>query len=130
LGLLQANTAYTLTVAIGEREDFTPGTLGSPGIISLLNGTDNTGSLLTSTSGVPAIANTWQDYKTSFITGSSVSGDLTVELSVSGASTFQANFDNVRLTASPTPEPSAYALLGCSLILASLVLRHKQISAR
>jgi len=101
VGALLPNTAYTLTVAIGLREDFTPGVLGSPGIISLINGTDNTGILLASTNGVPATSDTWQDYTVTFITGPAVSGDLTVALSVAGASTYQANFDNVRLTKAP-----------------------------
>jgi hypothetical protein len=56
---------------------------------------------LASTSGVPATSDTWQDYTVSFTTGPSVSGDLTVELSVAGASTYQANFDNVQLTTTP-----------------------------
>jgi len=73
--------------------------LGSPGIISLINGTDNTGALLASTNGIPATTDSWQDNTVSFATGASVSGDLTIELSVAGANTYQANFDNVQLTA-------------------------------
>jgi hypothetical protein len=101
VGALQPNTTYTLTVAIGLNENFTPGNLGSPGIISLINGSNNTGTLLATTNGVPSVPNTWQDYTVTFVTGSSVSGDLTVELSVAGASTYQAEFDNVRLTQGP-----------------------------
>jgi hypothetical protein len=101
VGALQPNTTYTLTVAIGLNENFTPGNLGSPGIISLINGTNDTGTLLATTNGVPSVPNTWQDYTVTFVTGSSVSGDLTVELSVAGASTYQAEFDNVRLTQGP-----------------------------
>jgi hypothetical protein len=101
VGALLPNTTYTLTVAMGLREDFTPGVLGSPGIISLINGTNNAGALLASTSGIPTTPDTWQDYTVSFTTGPSVSGDLTVELSVAGASTYQANFDNVQLTETP-----------------------------
>ncbi len=103
VGALLPNTTYTLTVATGLRSDFTPGNLGSPGIISLINGTDNTGTLLASTNGIPSTPNTWQDNTVTFITGPSVSGDLVVELSVAGASTYQANFDNVRLTKAPAP---------------------------
>jgi len=99
VGALLANTTYTLTVAIGRNPSFGSGSgLGSPGIISLLNGTDNTGTLLARTNGIPDTAGTWQDYNISFTTGASVSGDLTIFLSVAGASTYQANFDNVRLT--------------------------------
>ena len=107
VGALLANTTYTLTVAIGSRIDIQ--TL--PGIISLLNGTDNTGTVLASTNGVPATQNSWQDYTVSFTTGASVSGDLTVELWVdpaltggqvaSGVNNVQGDFDNVRLTVKP-----------------------------
>jgi hypothetical protein len=103
VGPLLPNTIYTLTVAIGLREDFTPGNLGSPGIISLINGVNNNGTVLASTTGVPFTSDTWEDYTVSFTTGGSVSGDLTIELSVAGASTYQANFDNVRLTKTPLP---------------------------
>ena len=105
LGPLQANTTYTLTVAIGRRMDFPnpPGTLGSPGIISLINGTNQNGIVLATTNGIPTAADSWQDYSVTFISGPAVSGDLIVDLSVAGASTYQANFDNVRLTKTPAP---------------------------
>jgi hypothetical protein len=107
VGALLPKTTYTLTVAIGLRGDFGPGSanpgLGSPGIISLINGTDDTGTVLATTNGVPSTSDTWQDYSVSFTTGPSVTGDLTVELSVAGASTIQANFDNVQVTQAPGP---------------------------
>src|ERR1035438_1393185 len=65
VGALQPNTPYTLTVAIGSRADRT----NSPGIISLINGTDDTGTVLASGGGLPATQNTWQDYSVSFTTG-------------------------------------------------------------
>jgi hypothetical protein len=102
VGALLANTTYTLTVAIGRRDDngVPPNGLGdwSPGIISLINGTDYTGTLLASTTGYPATAGTWQDFSTTFTTGASVHGDLTIALSVAPASTYQSEFDYVRLT--------------------------------
>ena len=58
VGALQPNTAYRLTVAIGSRAD----RVNSPGIISLINGTNNTGAVLASGGGLPAMQNTWQDY--------------------------------------------------------------------
>jgi hypothetical protein len=118
---LKPNTTYTLTVAIGRRADFGPSSgLGSPGIISLINGDNNTGTVLASTNGIPATPDTWQDYTVSYTTGSSVTGNLTVELSVAGASTYQANFDNVRLTVTPfVPAPifGAPRVSGANLIL-------------
>jgi hypothetical protein len=90
---LQPDTTYTLTVAIGSRAD----RINSSGIISLLNGTDNTGTVLATGGGFPGTQNTWQNYSITFTTGASVSGDLTVELSTVGAGTIQADFDNVRL---------------------------------
>jgi hypothetical protein len=93
-GELEPNTTYTLTVAIGSRSD----RLNSAGIISLINGTDNTGTVLATGGGLPANRNSWQDYTITYTTGASVSGDLTVELAVAGDPTLiQADFDNVRL---------------------------------
>jgi len=103
VGALQPNTAYGLTVAIGSRAD----RVNSPGIISLINGTDNTGAVLASGGGLPALQNTWQDYSVAFVTGASVSGDLVVRLSVLGNSTtIQADFDNVRLSEVPLVVPT------------------------
>ncbi len=100
VGALQPNTPYTLTVAIGSRAD----RINSPGIISLINGTDNNGTVLASGGGLPSTQNTWQDYSVSFTTGPSVSGDLTIALSVLGDATLiQADFDNVRLQTRPVP---------------------------
>ena len=118
VGPLQSETAYTLIVAIGSRHD----RVNSRGIISLLNGTSNIGTVLASANGLPASQNTWQNYTATFTTGASVSGDLTVVLSVLGnGTTIQADFDNVRLTATPLvlnpPMMGAPRTLGGSLIL-------------
>jgi hypothetical protein len=118
VGTLQPDTTYTLTVAIGSRHD----RINSPGIISLLNGTGGTGIVLVKGGGLPGTQNTWQNYTVTFTTGASVSGDLTVELSVLGNSTtIQADFDNVRLTATPvvfkSPAFGAPRISGGSLIL-------------
>ncbi len=117
-GPLQPNEVYTLTVAIGSRYD----RVNSPGMISLLNGANNSGKALASGGGLPATRNTWQDYAVIYVTGPAVSGDLTVELSVVGTgTTIQADFDNVRLTkaavvATP-PLLGAVGISGSNLIL-------------
>jgi hypothetical protein len=102
VGALQPNTTYYLTVAIGRGDNQGVGTNGlgdwSPGIISLLNGTDNTGTVLATSTNYPDTAGTWQDYTVTYTTGPTVSGDLTIALGVPPASTFQSLFDNVRLT--------------------------------
>ena len=94
VGPLQPNTTYYLTVAVGGRND----RINSPVTLQLLNGTDNTGTVLASTVGQPGAQNTFQDSSVTFTTGPTVSGDLTIDLQVVGAGTIQANMDNVRLT--------------------------------
>ncbi len=118
VGALQANTVYTLTVAIGSRHDRS----NSRGIISLVRGTNSSGAVLTSGGGLPGVQNAWQDYAVTFATGASVSGDLTIVLSVLGNNTtIQADFDNVRLTKAPvlvlSPTLEAPKLSGGNLIL-------------
>ena len=117
VGALQANTVYTLTVAIGSRND----RINSPGMISLINGNNNTGTVLASGGGLPATQNTWQNYSITCVTGNTVSGNLTIALSAVGAATIQADFDNVRLTKAPlvfkAPALGAPRVAGGSLIL-------------
>jgi hypothetical protein len=124
VGALLANTVYTLSVAIGNRADRQE----LPGIISLINGTNNTGTILVSTNGVPGPQNIWQNFTTGFTTGNSVNGDLTIELSVDPTVTgfgnggsIQAAFDNVQLTATPivlqAPILGEPAVSGSNLIL-------------
>jgi hypothetical protein len=123
VGALLPNTTYTLTVAIGNSPSapVSGQSTWSPGIISLINGTNNGGLVLARTNGLPATAGTWQDYSVTFITGPSVSGDLIVELAVAGAPTYQATFDNVRLTKTTAPAVVAPTLLADISLLRSEV---------
>lgn len=134
VGLLEANTTYTLTVAIGQRLDRVNGSLQ----IGLLNGASgatniwSTGTLLNSTTGVSSVAGSFQDFQVVFTTGSSVSGNLYVGAiyTETGANLIQASFDNVRLDAtSAIPEPSTYAaLLGVTTLGAALVRRRRSLA--
>jgi hypothetical protein len=132
VGALLADTTYTLTVALGSRLDWHPAPNGQ-GTISLLNGTDQTGTVLASTtSSVGNDTGVFTDYSATFTTSGSVSGDLIIDLSVTGIpGTFsQGNFDNVQLDATAVPEPGTLALLGGGLALLPVILRRKQASAK
>ena len=52
----------------------------------------------------------FQDFTTTFTTGSSVTGDLYVGAQYVGDGKIQASVDNFRLDASPVPEPGTMAL--------------------
>ena len=114
VGLLQANTVYTLTIAIGVgRYDYTP----ALGLIALVNGTDQTGTVLSSadpsTLGMGQYANNFKDLSTSFTTGGTVSGDLVIVIGSTGFGTSDSmKLDNVRLTTEAVPEPASIALMG------------------
>ena len=99
IGVLQSNTTYTLTVAVGLSS------LGNSGIgrLALINGTDPFGSVLASTSVDSSIITpgTFTDSNVVFTTGQHVSGHLTVVLQ--GDSGTELIFDNVRLDATATP---------------------------
>ncbi|HEX7654043.1 MAG TPA: hypothetical protein VF607_11085, partial [Verrucomicrobiae bacterium] len=100
-GALLSNTVYTLTVALGSRQD----RFNSPGILQLVSGTDNTGTVLATGGGLPDLQDSWQDFTVSYTNGPATNGHLIVVLGVNGANSIQANFDNVRLTTAPYTAP-------------------------
>ncbi len=103
VGPMIPNHTYNLVVAIGSRAD----RINSPGIISLVNGNDNTGTVVATTNGLPATQDTWQDYSVQYTTGPTVSGNLTICLSTVGDPTLiQADFDNVRLDPNTNAPPA------------------------
>jgi len=123
LTTVSANTEYLLTVALGNRLD------ADPGYITLalaVNGTSVSSNVVTPSS----ITNgTFTDFSVSFSTllvgDPNVGGDLAILLGMNapaGGGQLQANFDNVRLTASaipataPVPEPSTMILMGSGLL--------------
>jgi hypothetical protein len=123
VGALLPDTQYTLTAAVGHRLDNSSDVTA---FVGLVNGVDLTGTPLssntfafingTSTKGI------FTDLVTSFTTGSSVSGDLTIAIGVTAGvnrgNAPQMVMDNVRLDATTIPEPSSMILicivLGCS----------------
>ena len=121
VGILLPNETYTLTVAIGQRLDRVNGS-ATIGLIDTTSGNANpwgTGTLESSITGVSSVAGSFQDFITTFTTGSSVSGDLYVGAQYIGNGTIQASVDNFRLDATAVPEPGTMALAalgGASLL--------------
>jgi hypothetical protein len=107
LGTLSANTLYTVTVYISLRAD---GGDGAAGNIALLLGDTDAGSVVASTP-YATDTGTFVEYSVEYLTGSSVSGDLTLELSdTTGTGDQSVAFGDVSV-ATLVPEPASTALL-------------------
>ena len=114
---LLANTTYTLSVDIGHRLDG----LVSNYALSLFAGGTVLNSLAGSNGLIPI--GTFADESFSFTSGASVpSGSLSIILGSAGP---QTDFDNVRLVATPVPEPGSLALLAAGLGFAFFVFRRR-----
>lgn len=111
VGALQANTEYTMTIAIGQRLDRVNGSVEF-GLYNATTGATNiwaTGTALNTATNVSTTPGSFQDFVVTFTTGAIVSNDLYVAARYTGDGKIQASLDNVRLNA--IPEPSV-ALLG------------------
>ena len=114
---LLANTTYTLSVDVGHRLDG----LVSNYALSLFAGGTVLNSLAGSNGLIPI--GTFADESFSFTSGASVpSGSLSIILGSAGP---QTDFDNVRLVATPVPEPGSLALLAAGLGFAFFVFRRR-----
>ncbi len=114
VGPLQPLTTYTLTVAVGARNSVSWGE--GAGTIQLLNGIDNTGTVLASTTvNNTGLAGEFKDYTVIVSTTGSVSGDLTIALNTTTA--VQICYDNARLSTQVTPVTLAQHTAGTNQIL-------------
>jgi hypothetical protein len=135
VGALQANTVYTLTVAIGQRLDRVNG----PVEIALLNAATGatdvfaTGTILNSTTGVSGTNGAFEDFTATFATGALVSNDLYIGARfLETADNFiQGSVDNFRLDATAVPEPTSFLMVGSALGSVLLFSRkHKECCRR
>jgi hypothetical protein len=128
VGSLQANTQYTMTLAIGQRLDRTNGSVEF-GLYGATTGATDiwaTGTALGTATQVSNTPGSFQDFSVTFTTGAIVSNDLYVaaRYTETGANLIQASLDNFRLDATVIPEPSV-ALLGGFGVLA--LLRRRRV---
>lgn len=110
------NTNYTLTVASGNRAGFT--TAGGITQISLESSNESVGASLASAQVDPAthsVAGAFADFSLLYSTGA-VAPTGTIRIVLTNAGAGRSHFDNVRLDASPIPEPSVLGLAGLSAL--------------
>jgi len=118
VGVIAPDLIYTLSLEIGRRTD--AGFAGSADLLLPDLG------LKFMAHGVTPLPGHWSTFTARFASTGLPTGDpIIVQLNSSG---FQANFDSVKVTTSPIPEPGTLSLLGTGLIgLAGLARRKLKI---
>ena len=116
VGPVEEGQIYTLKVYLGANRQV-PFDASADLLVS--------GVTYMATGTTPGLGN-WSTYTATFMGTSANAGEMiTIQLVSLGR---QGNFDNVRLTASPTvPEPSSMLLLGSSVLGLAQVLRRKRL---
>jgi len=115
---LAPNTSYTLSVDVGHRLD---GNVTDYSI-GLFAGGNLLKSFGASNGAIPI--GTFADETVTFTSGVNVAAGEKLSIVLAGAGP-QADFDNVRLTASTIPEPASLSLLAAGCGLALFVLRRR-----
>lgn len=121
LGTIQANTTYTLTVALGSMTNFpaTGQSISQAAFTILGNGSAIPGGQFTLDARTIPVG-TFTDYTIAFSTGATgplIGQSLTVNVGYAADLDSAIVADNVRLDASPVPEPTAAVLLAASSIV-------------
>jgi len=123
-------TAYTLSVAIGQRRD--SGSYGGSADLLIgataLNG--NVAHTILAVGTAPTLGN-WSTFTTPTYWGTAADAgaSITIELrsvGVEGIVTHQGNFDNVQLDA--VPEPASFLLIGSALLALKAFRRRRPIA--
>lgn len=132
IGALAPNTVYTLTLDIGKRNDgFNPADGLNLAEFGFYLGADRqAGGTMLATAQVDPSAEAegtfLLDQSVSYTTGETVeAGDFYISLALADGATGRAHYDNVRLDASPVPEPTA-GLLAALAGLSGMAFRRRR----
>ena len=130
LGIYAADTVYTLTVAVATGQNWAL-TLNS--IVALgTNGADAGSTLVSTTTNFGSLSTTFQDITltldTSVVTsavGQNIAVLLEQNLMLGAAYGRDVQYDNVRLSSSPVPEPATFVMLATGFSMLAMFRRRR-----